>query len=154
MKFSKILIAVHINAVDIAHKDLFHPRNFNCHSTFHIFWTGADSQIMKEFSLMNLKRFIIYFVGNCCFFWFSEHSLSGLHVVLHNIFEMWHTIVIHDVEVNILASGYTELLGSIELINVALASIFELIVDFPGMPLKNFIENQLEKYDLVGALSQ
>ena len=67
---------------------------------------------------------------------------------------MWYAILIHNVEINILASGHTELLGTIELVNISLASIFELIVNFPCMFFQNFIENQFEKHDLVRTLGQ
>ena len=154
MKFSKVFVAIYIDTVDIADKDLFHPSNFDCHRSFHTFWTGANSQIMKEFPLINLKRIFIYFVSYGWFFGISKHSLWALHVVLHDIFKMWNAILIHNIEVNILACADTELLGSIELINVALASIFELIVNFPGLFLQNFVKYQLEEYDLIGTLSQ
>jgi hypothetical protein len=52
------------------------------------------------------------------------------------------------------ARGDTEFPSSMKLINVALASIFELIVDFPSFLLQNFIECQFEENNLVGTLSQ
>jgi hypothetical protein len=60
---------------------------------------------MVEFALIDVKVSLVSFVANAVLAFLADDHLAALHVVIHDILQLWHVILkFHAVKVDVLQS--------------------------------------------------
>ena len=142
--FLKSVAIIHLDFVDLSDKELAHGFDLNGFGPLEVLAVDLDFEVVHVLSLIDIEASLVVLVGNTIPDSLSEHALGALHVVIHEVLQLWlEGLFVYQVEVDVFLSRHLDPDVSLDVVNET--SHFNFIVLGPRPLLSDLVVDLLEE---------
>ena len=100
------LRVVHPDGVFLRNEESIHALNMKAVGAFKVVFYNVGCEAMSELSCIDIEACLIVFVCDAEFDFWSEHHLTTIHKIEHDVFQNWHHgFSVYEVKVYLLIRG-------------------------------------------------